>query len=445
VWRVSAVDREGREVARFELASGELTIGRETDRQLVLPSASVSRRHAKIVVAGGQASVVDEGSANGVIVDGVRIQAQAPTAVGPDTRIEVAEFRISVEPMGPAAGAAPARHAPVAPAPTPAAAPMAAAPSAPPLRLIGEGGPYDGRFFDVRVGDSSVGRALDNDMVFDDPSLSRKHARLVRDAMGRVEVEDLGSSNGTFVNGRKVGRAPAGPGDVIQFGDLCFRVEGAEVSGTRAVDTSGGSGQMIALIVCGLFTLIVVGFAAYALMRKIPPVMASGKEPMAKMHEQAEQHFATGRTLFKERKYSDARSELEAALELDPANLEARRLKTLAIHAPDDDRAFAAATASLAIGDRKALENVVRLRGEMTEGSSARTQVTGKLSPAFERYGLGQCAHRAWAECAWAICRAYELQQSDAPVGAATADVLKKAEKKLAKDKTYTPCAAAPR
>ena len=75
MWRISALDRDGREVGRSELVAGELTIGRDSDRQLILPSASVSRRHARVYLDGGQPCIVDEGSANGVIVDGVRITA----------------------------------------------------------------------------------------------------------------------------------------------------------------------------------------------------------------------------------------------------------------------------------------------------------------------------------------------------------------------------------
>ncbi|HEX9103571.1 MAG TPA: FHA domain-containing protein, partial [Polyangia bacterium] len=97
MWRISALDRDGREVGRFELVAGELTIGRDADRQLVLPSASVSRRHARLYLDGGQPCIVDEGSANGVIVDGVRITQ--PTYVHAGTRIDVAEFRLAVEPL----------------------------------------------------------------------------------------------------------------------------------------------------------------------------------------------------------------------------------------------------------------------------------------------------------------------------------------------------------
>src|SRR5260370_38146486 len=100
MWRISALDRDGREVGRTELVAGELTIGRDSDRQLILPSASVSRRHAKLYVDGGQPCIVDEGSANGVIVDGVRITQ--PTDINAATRIDLAEFRLALEPLMPA-------------------------------------------------------------------------------------------------------------------------------------------------------------------------------------------------------------------------------------------------------------------------------------------------------------------------------------------------------
>src|SRR5947207_45281 len=137
MWRVSALDRDGREVGRFELVGGELTIGRDADRQLILPSASVSRRHARVYIDAGQPCIVDEGSANGVIVDGVRITQ--PTYISAETRIDLAEFRLALEPLQPTEEAP--RQA--RPTPVPGTIPSAQ----PPMRLVSEGGPYDGRVF----------------------------------------------------------------------------------------------------------------------------------------------------------------------------------------------------------------------------------------------------------------------------------------------------------
>jgi hypothetical protein len=70
----------------------------------------------------------------------------------------------------------------------------------------------------------SVGRAPDCDVVVDNPSVSKHHAALVWDAAGnRVLVEDLGSSNGTHLNGEKL-KAKVGvkDGDTLAFGDARF-------------------------------------------------------------------------------------------------------------------------------------------------------------------------------------------------------------------------------
>ena len=100
MWRIIATHtREGREIARKEIDVGEVTIGRDADRGLVLQSASVSRRHCKIRVDHTGATITDEGSANGVLVNGVRINPNTPAPIGPGVNVEIAEFRITVEPM----------------------------------------------------------------------------------------------------------------------------------------------------------------------------------------------------------------------------------------------------------------------------------------------------------------------------------------------------------
>lgn len=59
----------------------------------------------------------------------------------------------------------------------------------------------------VLAGEMSIGRDGDNSIVLDDPSVSAEHAVLVPSARG-WQVQDLGSTNGTFVNGREVGTRP---------------------------------------------------------------------------------------------------------------------------------------------------------------------------------------------------------------------------------------------
>jgi FHA domain-containing protein/uncharacterized protein DUF1707 len=72
----------------------------------------------------------------------------------------------------------------------------------------------------LMTGSSTViGRAPSCDLVVADDSVSRRHAMLFRDG-DRVIVTDLGSSNGTFVNGRWVTQAEVRPGDTLQLGQL---------------------------------------------------------------------------------------------------------------------------------------------------------------------------------------------------------------------------------
>jgi adenylate cyclase len=68
-----------------------------------------------------------------------------------------------------------------------------------------------------------VGRALNSDLPVLDPTISRRHAEVTSDGSG-VELHDLGSRNGTFLNGARVERVRAAPGDTIAFGSVKFRV-----------------------------------------------------------------------------------------------------------------------------------------------------------------------------------------------------------------------------
>ena len=69
-----------------------------------------------------------------------------------------------------------------------------------------------------------VGRAMTSDIPVLDPTISRRHAELLWDETG-IHVRDLGSSNGTFLNGMRVESAKLSAGDIITFGKVAFRVK----------------------------------------------------------------------------------------------------------------------------------------------------------------------------------------------------------------------------
>jgi predicted component of type VI protein secretion system len=80
-------------------------------------------------------------------------------------------------------------------------------------------GPTVGKSFDLAKDVITIGRDLSNDLVINDAEMSRHHARLTRHGTNYV-VEDLGSTNGTFVNSaRASGQYTLKVGDLISLGD----------------------------------------------------------------------------------------------------------------------------------------------------------------------------------------------------------------------------------
>jgi hypothetical protein len=90
-----------------------------------------------------------------------------------------------------------------------------------PLRLlpIEPGVPH----LSLRSSSVTVGRAEDNDLVLADPKISRHHARLEPDGQSWRAV-DLGSTNGTWVNGVRLTAATIAVGDEVAFGDVRYTV-----------------------------------------------------------------------------------------------------------------------------------------------------------------------------------------------------------------------------
>jgi len=77
-----------------------------------------------------------------------------------------------------------------------------------------------GRTFAIATRPSTIGRSPSADLHIEDSGISRRHARVVREPGGQIAVEDLGSTNGTFVNGRRVTRAVLCEGDRVQVGSM---------------------------------------------------------------------------------------------------------------------------------------------------------------------------------------------------------------------------------
>lgn len=89
-------------------------------------------------------------------------------------------------------------------------------------------GADDGLTFRVMPGGiKTLGRAVRADFIVEAPLVSRLHCRFTAHASGDLEIEDLRSTNGTFVNDRRVKRASLAAGDRVRVGRVELAVERA--------------------------------------------------------------------------------------------------------------------------------------------------------------------------------------------------------------------------
>lgn len=191
------------------LVEPEYTVGVSADCDIVLNDANLTSCHAKIVVENMQASVVNLEGDNHVRVNGVPVAGSRDVRPGDvlcfgTTRLELIDTRQApkAEP--------PSRDAVDSDTDSWVLKPIGAA--------------LAGREFVIDKL-ALVGRAKDCDISLGIAHLSRKHARLQVTDRG-LQVEDLNSANGTFVNGQKMERAMLKPGDQVRFDSISFCVEG---------------------------------------------------------------------------------------------------------------------------------------------------------------------------------------------------------------------------
>jgi pSer/pThr/pTyr-binding forkhead associated (FHA) protein len=105
---------------------------------------------------------------------------------------------------------------------------------------------YRGTSFPVRSGEVTLGRSSYASIVVNNPLASREHA-VVRRAGARLEVADLGSKNGTYVNGRRItGPCPVDVGDVLRVGTEAIEITRTSVRDPAAhrVATEPGRGSI---------------------------------------------------------------------------------------------------------------------------------------------------------------------------------------------------------
>ncbi|MBS1723564.1 MAG: FHA domain-containing protein [Armatimonadetes bacterium] len=234
---------EGRE---WPLDSAQTLIGRDERAHVPLfGDPSVPPLAAVIARSGNQYVLQDPGSPIGVGHNGVRVP-QAVLSPGDTIQIGTLNFQFMMKAGGSAAAEGRAKAVPIGgqpqysspqlqyqpaqplqPVQQPSAAPTgvyAAQPAtAPQQAVVVTSGPLTGQRFAVQ-GVLEVGREGTGIGLAVDPQASRKHANISSTPAGLM-VTDLGSTNGTYVNGQKVQTSALRSGDVVTIGSTNLRVE----------------------------------------------------------------------------------------------------------------------------------------------------------------------------------------------------------------------------
>jgi ABC-type multidrug transport system ATPase subunit len=204
------------------LVSGqEYRIGRDERADIPLVDARVSWEHAVLRAEGRVWVLEDRGSRNGTFLGSeriMRLEISKPYVVhfghpedGPVLRFELtAPEQPQAAPQGAGGGN---RAVAVSPGDTTFMPGVLREPTS-----------------KIRVQKiMKIGRRPDNDIVVSDLGVSKQHAELRQSATGRYQIIDMGSHNGTFVNGNRINQAELNDNDIIAIGHATFRLVGGEL------------------------------------------------------------------------------------------------------------------------------------------------------------------------------------------------------------------------
>lgn len=201
-WLLTIEDDEGA-VSHHRLSGERCTVGRASDRDVVLAQANISRRHARFERRGEGWQLVDEGSDNGSFVNGCAV-GPGPASVGVNDTLQLGDYRLALS-IG-----EPVRALPPPPAPlTPAR-----------LRVIA--GLSVGAEFAIERHDFvTIGSAADCSFRLVHESIAPLHATVRTLPGGRFELRDRSQTGLLFVNGHPViGEHVLEGGDAINVGGV---------------------------------------------------------------------------------------------------------------------------------------------------------------------------------------------------------------------------------
>jgi pSer/pThr/pTyr-binding forkhead associated (FHA) protein len=251
--------------ASVELNDGTVVVGSSIDCEVRLKGPSIAEHHCELITERGQTRVHPLTTNAATVLNGKQIVGEAQIKAG--DLLLFGKVGCRVVALG---------RNPLPTAPAPEADDMGhtrVRMAMPKYLLRGVSGPTFGKVYAV-VGTITAGRSSDNDICIPIDEISRQHAKL-QSAAGGVVVEDLGSANGTFINGQRVHTATLlKAGDEVRFDTVRFLLmspaQEAQPSGTQptAAAAPGNSAAML-WFAAGI---VVLGAIAFGVLRYLGKV-----------------------------------------------------------------------------------------------------------------------------------------------------------------------------
>lgn len=404
-------DDEGKTVV-VPLIRDEITIGRQEGNTIRLSEQNVSRRHARLVRRQGALLLEDLSSYNGIKLNGAVLSAA--TSLKDGDVFLIGDYRMAIKEDRPAAAVAgaPTAHAPVAGAawsPAQAAAPppapevhdvIEAQPTIPLHSLVDEGSTPDsaspparlvivgrfmaGREFTLDRPSLVIGRTPENDIVIEHKSISRHHARILREGNQYYAV-DLESANGVRVNGVDHDRVLLTPGDEIELGQVQLRFVTAEGEGDWEAGFGGPSkGKIYAMVGGGVVVVaLVLAFALSGGRSRphrppAPPTPPVAVQPTPVPQPPAPKEtladlLAAAKSAQANEQWDVALAAASKAVTAAPDSSEAAELRKLAEDEKDNAERFAALKEA---ADKSDFEAVLHRAGEIPETSVYKERAT---------------------------------------------------------------------
>lgn len=321
MFTITIEDQNGQVADTFSFDHGSYVVGRLDTCDLVLPSASVSREHARLFIEDGRCYIEDLGSANGVVVDGQRVVQKRD--LGTASQIRIGDFYLYLE----FKRSARMQNQNVL-------STLFIDSGSEHHKLVRINDAFAGEEFSLSEVENTIGRTDENFILLSDASISRRHSIVARHG-DLYSVVDCGSSNGTRLNGKPVQSQQAlTPGDRVEFGNLEFVfVEGNATINPAEYAKASTGGAMTTY--AGLAVLVLLGLAlgaagVFALARmggdEDAQAQASAPAPLT-LEDQVAEHIADGQTQLELGNWDGAVAAANEALALAPQSSQARALR----------------------------------------------------------------------------------------------------------------------